>query len=531
MRILLIDDNPDDRALARRALGRELPNLEIAEIADAALLDQALEAGGFEAVITDYHLRWSDGLAVLRRAKERFPDCPVIMFTGTGSEEIAVEAMKSGLDDYVVKTPHHYVRLPTALRSALARAAERRYTASLESRFQTLLDREREARLAAEAASLMKDEFLATLSHELRTPLNAIVGWTRLLKTGSLEGEKLRRAVETIERNAFAQARLIEGLLDISAIVSGKMTLDVRPVDLAPVVEAALESVRPAADAKGIRLEMALDPAPGLVPGDAARLQQVVWNLLSNAVKFTPPGGFVRVELERLDSRVRLGVRDSGIGIDPAFLPSVFEPFRQADSSMTRAQGGLGLGLAIVRRLVELHGGSVGAESGGLGHGAAFTVELPRQTREPERRSPASPMVPESLDRAPDLQGLRVLVVDDEADTRELIAVVLRQRGAEVLPVGSAAETRQVWEGFRPGLLISDIAMAGEDGYELIRWVRRLPPERGGRLPAVAVTAYARSEDRRRALLAGYNLHLSKPFDPDELVAVAASLTDRVSQS
>ncbi len=527
MRILLIDDNPDDRALARRVLERDFPDVETWEAFDPSSLDQALEEDDFDAVVTDYQLRWSDGLEVLRRVKEGTPDCPVIMFTGTGTEEVAVEAMKSGLDDYIVKSPQHYGRLPIAVRSALARAEQRRYTASLESRLQTMLDRERTARAAAEAASLMKDEFLATLSHELRTPLNAIVGWTHLLRSGTLSGEKLQRAVETIERNAYAQARLIDDLLDVSAIVSGKMSLEVRPVELAKVVEAVLEGVRPAADAKGIRLQVALDPDAGPVPGDAARLQQVVWNLLSNAVKFTPVGGRVRVGLERRGGHARLSVHDSGVGIEPDFLPHVFEPFRQADSGTTRAQGGLGLGLAIVRRLVELHGGSARAESDGPGQGATFVVDLPLLAGEPERRTPEAPQVEEG-NGAPDLAGLRVLVVDDEPDSRDLMAVALEEKGAEVMAVDSAVRARGAFDGFRPDVLVSDIAMAEQDGYDLIRWVRDLPPERGGAVPAAAVTAYARSEDRRRALLAGFNMHLSKPFDPGELLAVVASLGGRV---
>jgi CheY-like chemotaxis protein len=337
----------------------------------------------------------------------------------------------------------------------------------------------------------------------------------------------LRRAVETIERNAYAQARLIEDLLDVSAIVSGKMNLEIRPTELDAVIEAALEAVRPAAEAKGIRLEVELDPRAGPVPGDPARLQQVVWNLLLNAVKFTPSGGRVRVGLERRGAGVRLTVSDNGIGIAPDFLSSVFEPFRQADGGTTRAQGGLGLGLSIVRRVVELHGGSVAAESGGLGQGATFHVDLPVQAPESERREVPQLVEVGEEPEAPGLSGLRVLVVDDEADTRELIALVLEERGAEVLAVGSAPEARAAFDGFRPDVLVSDIAMTGEDGYQLIHWVRSRPPERGGGIPAAAITAYARSEDRRRTLLAGFDIQVSKPFDPGELLAVVASLDRR----
>jgi signal transduction histidine kinase len=531
MRVLLIDDNPDDRSLALRVLEKQIPGLEAEEIPDPRALDQALERGGFDAVITDYQLLWTDGLTVLRRVKDLYPECPVVMFTGTGTEEVAVEAMKSGLDDYIVKKPSHYVRLPAALRSALARRNERRYTAGLEARLQSLLDQERAAREAAEAASLVKDEFLATLSHELRTPLNAIIGWTRLLRGGSLSPEKIRRAVETIERNALAQSRLIEDLLDVSAIVSGKMSLEIQPMDLAPVIEAALEAARPAAEAKGIQLEREIDPEAGPVPGDPGRLQQVVWNLLSNAVKFTPSGGLVRVALERRGSDVALTVSDTGVGIPPDFLAAVFEPFRQADSGTTRVHGGLGLGLAIVRRLVELHGGAVTVASEGPGRGASFTVRLPLQPRELERRAPGagSPAArQDGLDCHPDLTDLRVLVVDDEADALELMTAVLEECGARVLAAHSVAEAREIFGSDRPDVLVSDIAMRGADGYELIRRVRELPPERGGKTPAVAVSAYARAEDRRRAFLAGFNLHLAKPYDPNELLTVVASLGGRL---
>ena len=525
MRIVLIDDNPDDRALARRVLERDFPDLEAVEIADPPGLERILAGDGYDAVITDFRLRWTDGISILRAIRDRDPDLPVVMFTGTGTEETVVEAMKSGLDDYVVKNAHHFVRLPAALRSAMARSADRRAARQAGEEMALLLERERTAREAAEAASLMKDEFLATLSHELRTPLNAIVGWAALMRTGTLHGERLEQALESIARNARAQARLIDDLLDVSAIISGKMSLQTRPVDMAAVIEAALDAVRPAAVAKGIRLEADLDRSTPPVSGDPDRLQQVVWNLLSNGVKFTPEEGTVRVRLGLVGGQARIEVQDTGPGIDEGFLPHVFEPFRQADGSITRNHGGLGLGLAIVRRLVELHGGSVRAAND-HGSGAAFEVRLPLRSAEVERRArePLQPGVPVGLECPPNVPSLKILVVDDEEDARNLTLTLLERCGARVRAVASAAEAIRELRDFKPDVLLSDIAMPGEDGYDLIRRIRALPPAEGGRIPAAALTAHARAEDRRRTLLAGFNLHVPKPVDPEELLAVVASL-------
>jgi signal transduction histidine kinase len=374
IRLLLIDDNPDDRVLAIRSLERELKELQIREVLDNPGLELALDEDAFDAVVTDYQLRWSDGLTVLHQVRARYPHTPVVMFTNTGSEEIAVTAMKAGLDDYVVKTPRHFDRLPYALLSALRRR-------ELERERARLLEREREAREVAEAAGVLKDEFLATLSHELRTPLNAIAGWAGLLRSGALDGERLTQAIESIERNSRVLTRMVDDLLDVSAVISGKMSLKVQPLDPAGVVTDALEAIRPAAEARSIRIDANLSPEAGTVKADPDRLRQVVWNLLSNAVRFTPPGGRVSVRLEGQDGTAHLAVSDTGQGIDPTFLPYVFEPFRQADGSITRLHGGLGLGLAIVRRLVELHGGTVRAQSPGLGQGATFIVDLPAARR------------------------------------------------------------------------------------------------------------------------------------------------------
>ena len=393
----------------------------------------------------------------------------------------------------------------------------------------SLLAEAQRARREAEAANRTKDEFLATLSHELRTPLTSIVGWTKMLRSGQLDPETTARAIETIDRNARAQSQLISDILDISRIVSGKLRLNVRPVDLTPVVEAALDTVRPSAEAKGIRVQAVLDPAAGPVSGDADRLQQVVWNLLANAIKFTPRHGRVQVRLARIDSHVELRVEDTGVGIAPEFVPHVFELFRQRDGSPSRQHGGLGLGLALVKHLVELHGGSVECASPGEGLGAVFSVKLPLMiaaTREPAGVHPTAE-TGAPVPAPPSLEGVSVLVVDDDPDARQLISLLLEERGARVVAVGSATEALAALESEHPDVLLSDIEMPGQDGYMLIRTIRSLPPARGGRIPAAALTAYARTEDRMQALLAGFHLHLPKPVQPAELAAVVASLAGR----
>ena len=398
-----------------------------------------------------------------------------------------------------------------------------------------LLKREKAARKQAEEASRAKDEFLGMLSHELRTPLNAILGWTSMLTRQKLDEDMFNRATDTIDRNARLQARLIEDMLDVSRIISGKLRLETQPVDLTTVINAAVDTVRSAADAKEIRLEAVLAYGAGLVLGDPVRLQQVVWNLLTNAIKFTPKGGQARAQLQRIDSYFELTVSDTGPGIDEAFLPYVFDRFRQADSTAARRHGGLGLGLAIVRHLVELHGGTVKVDNRAEGHGAVFTVVLPVMVL----RKPTGPLAMESeraysnvSETAPiyspqALEGLRVMVVDDEADARELLREMLEQYGAEVKTSSSSGEALEMLKQYKPDVLVSDIGMPGEDGYELIKKVRALEPERGGRVPAVALTAYARAEDRIRALTAGYNMHVPKPVEPTELLIVIARLSGR----
>jgi signal transduction histidine kinase/DNA-binding response OmpR family regulator len=383
-------------------------------------------------------------------------------------------------------------------------------------------------RATAEQASRAKDEFLSTLSHELRTPLNAIIGWATLLRQGNLSPERIPRALETVERNAYAQARLIDDMLDLSRIEQGKLVLSVGPLEMVRVVEAAIEAVRPAADAKGVRLQPVLDSHATIV-GDADRLQQVVWNLLSNAIKFTPKEGRVMVRLRREHSFVEIAVADNGQGISGDFLPFVFDRFRQADPTFTRTTGGLGLGLAIVRSLVELHGGTVSAESDGTGHGATFVVRLPTAPLRAEQ-APMPEAVPQgaphgkSFECPAELKGLRVLVVDDEPETRDLLSYVIEQCDAQVQTAADAMTALHALASQRFDVLISDIGMPVMDGYALIQRVRALPADRGGSLPALSLTAYARSEDRTRALRAGFNMHLAKPIDPSELLVVLAAM-------
>ncbi len=383
----------------------------------------------------------------------------------------------------------------------------------------------------SERVSRVKDEFLATLSHELRTPLNAILGWAHMLVTGRLDRGKQIAAANAILRNAQAQSRLVNDVLDVSRIVSGKLHLHVTPVDMAAVASAALDMIRPAADAKNIGVSTAFVAHP-IVVGDADRLQQIAWNLLSNAVKFTPKGGRVDVRLDQKDSHIVLTVSDNGIGIDPAFLPHLFERFRQADSSTTRQHGGLGLGLAVVRHMAELHGGTVDAWSAGRNQGTTFRVILPVRAVavsdiEPGSASGAHDLRPAIEQGEPALDGTRVLVVDDEADAREMLQAALTQFGAQVRTAAGSREAYELIEQWHPDVLAADIGMPGEDGYSLIRHVRDLPREHGGSVPAIAVTAYAQEDDRERALSAGFQEHLPKPVDPRELAVAVSELVKK----
>jgi signal transduction histidine kinase/CheY-like chemotaxis protein len=389
----------------------------------------------------------------------------------------------------------------------------------------------RESLSEVEAASQLKDEFLATVSHELRNPLAPILTWTQLLRSGTLDEAKTRRALEVIERNVTSQAQLIDDLVDVSRVVSGKFRLDVRPLDLVPVIRAAAEAQVPASDAKQIRLHLVLDERAGPISGDSERLQQVMWNLISNAIKFTPKGGRVQVVLQRSESHVEVGVSDNGIGIEADFLPHIFEPFQQGTGGSMRRHGGLGLGLSIVRHIVELHGGEITAFSEGLNRGSKFTVKFPLLATagvvgEPVRRHPIARDTLSDI-RLARLDGIRVLVVDDEPSASEALHELFVSCGAEARLAGSASEAFTVFESWRPDVLVSDIAMPGEDGYSLIRKIRLLSALKGGLTPALALTAYAKIEDRVTILAAGFQMYLSKPADPNELVAVVGSLMKR----
>jgi PAS domain S-box-containing protein len=434
-----------------------------------------------------------------------------------GSEfpvELAVTPLREG--EYI--TFHAFIRDITESKRA-------------EAEREGLLADTEHARDQAEAASQAKDQFLATLSHELRTPLTAIVGWVYLLRSGQLEPETIARGLQTIERNAMLQAQLVSDILDMSRIMAARFRLVVRPVDLTPLLAAAIDSLMPAARAKGLRVQPVLDPSAGPVLGDPDRLQQVFWNLLSNAIKFTAEGGRVQVKLAVVDGSAEVTVEDDGVGIPADFVPHVFELFRQRDSSNTRAHGGLGLGLSVVRHLVELHGGTVVAESPGEGRGATFTVRLPllKAAEQPVPRSSAE-VPPDVAPPAPDLpslEGVTVLVVDSGQGVREVVTDVLRRSGARVETAASSQEALDVLLHVRPDMLLTEIDLPDESGYALLRKVRSLPEDGGGRIPAAVLTTHSRVEDRVEALLGGFQMHLAKPVQPVELVAVVANLVGR----
>jgi signal transduction histidine kinase/ActR/RegA family two-component response regulator len=422
------------------------------------------------------------------------------------------------------------IRLQQKARSLEAEIAERK---EAEERLRVALVQEQRARAEAEHASRLKDEFLATASHELRTPLTAIIGWTHMLRHGHLNEANAARALETIERNAKSQAQLVEDILDVSRVITGKLRLNIEAVDVASVINAAIDSVQLAADAKNIQLKVTLDPSARHVSGDASRLQQVVWNLLSNAIKFTPARGRIEVRLEREGANAQLKVSDTGCGFGSDFLPYIFDRFRQADGSTTRRHGGLGLGLSIVRHLVELHGGTVSAESPGTGGGATFTIELPLavaghdartdSNNTSERYSWRTGEASALIESRPSLAGVRVLLVDDAADSLNTLNAILTGYGATVQTATSAAGALEVLRWYKPSVLVSDLAMPSEDGYALIRKVRA-QETRGEQIPAIALTAYVRIEDRTRALSAGFNMFVPKPVDPNELINAILNL-------
>ncbi|MFP4007337.1 MAG: response regulator [Spirulinaceae cyanobacterium] len=631
LQLLLIDDNPDDRLLVLRELSREFSDFRTQEIKNARDFNQALEKGDFNLVITDYQLCWTNGLEILHAIKDRYPNCPIIMFTGTGSEEIAVQAMKAGLDDYVIKSPSHYIRLASAVRLVWERSQQRLaleeseqryrrlfegvpvglYRVSVEGEFldanhalvqmlgydsktqlldqarlehhlstaarekwesklqnqqmvkdletqlkrqdQTLiwvrhsaraiddrenhqllyyegaieditaqkkaeaersklLNSEREARASAESANRIKDEFLATLSHELRTPLNAMLGWMQLLRNGDLGIKQTQRALEIVERNAKAQAQLIEDLLDVSRIIRGKITLKAHSLPLKNAVGAALDTVSLAAEAKNIKIITDYQDRDKQVYGDPERLQQVIWNLLVNAVKFTPEGGTVTIKLRADRENAILSISDTGVGIDPDIVPYLFDRFRQAEGSNRRKHGGLGLGLAIVRHLVELHGGTIAAASGGLNKGSTFTLTVPL-LKGISLQDDTNTEEPLNLPKADILAGVKVLLVEDNQDTREFLALMLEDYGAIATVASSAREALQLYTEQSPDIIVSDIGMPEVNGYDLIQILRDRSPNGKLPIPAIALTAYARQEDVNQALEAGFVAHLPKPIN------------------
>lgn len=535
--VWILDDSPMEAAMARRALAHVF---EVVLFSDGShLIEQAATGTLPDVLVLDVQLPGMSGIEVCRFLRSRYDEStlPILMLTVYGHKSDLVEGLAAGANDYVSKpydAPELLARVSTLARVKLAHSAARRLEAQREELLQreqnarheiaVSLTNERAARMDAEAANRAKDGFLAMVSHELRTPLSAILGWTKLLRTGSLTPEKHERALETIERNALAQTQLIEDLLDMSRIIGGKLLLQHEAVELTTVINLSLEAVRPAADAKQIRIEARLDPKGARVAGDPVRLQQVVWNLLANAIKFTPEKGSIVLSLGG-NERAEVGVSDSGRGIDPSYVPHVFDRFSQGVDTVHRSRSGLGLGLAIVKHIVELHGGTVSAESPGRGRGATFRVHLPRLRSEANVHATRGPGRSDSRVGPSDrLAGLRVLIVDDDADARDLLALVVKRDGAEALLAHSASEGYEMVQSARPDVIVSDIGMPGEDGYDLLRWVRALSADTGGETPAIALTAFAQPSDQKLALEAGFNAYFSKPADPTEIAVSIATL-------
>jgi signal transduction histidine kinase len=528
-RILLADDNTDMREYLKRLLATKY---DVEAVADGESALAAMGGAKFDLVLSDVMMPKLDGFGLLKalRVDEKTRTIPVILLSARAGEESRVEGMGAGADDYLIK--------PFSARELMARVEAhlnlQRVRRESEEAVLQLMAREQHARKSAEVANRVKDDFLAMLSHELRTPLNAIFGWTHLLKTGKLNELDRARGISIIQRNAEAQRAIIDELLDISRIVTGKLQLEPKPVELVGVIEAAIDAVRPAAEAKRIQIVTALDPHAGLVMGEAVRLQQVVWNLLSNAVKFTPPEGRVEVELKVVGPQLEIVIRDTGEGIEQEFLPYIFERFRQADTSAKRMHGGLGLGLSIVSSLVAMHKGSVRAESAGKGKGTTFIVTMPLFT-ELLRQSETSAAAAGKWEQngsgeltADVLSGLKVLTVDDQQDTRELITLALGRYGAEVRTSDSASMALKMIADWKPDVVVSDIGLPEMDGYDFMRRLRELEGD-GERIPAIAVTGYAGAVDESKALNAGYALHLSKPIELNELAKAIARVSRRVS--
>lgn len=523
--ILLVEDDEDDYLLARQRLrgiyGAGL-QLEWADSYEKGL--HALQSGTHDVCLLDYRLGPHDGLELLSQAPANGYNAPIILMTGQAAHDIDVEAMRAGAADYLVKGQVDASLLERAIRYAIQQKR------SEAERLQLI--REQAARQQAEEASRLKDEFLAVVSHELKTPLHAIKGWAELLRDQALTPEETRRAIEAIARNARAQQQIIDDLLDVSRIISGKLRLDLRPVSLSSIIHAAVETVRQSAENKELQLTVQVQTLAAPVIGDTNRLQQIIWNLLTNAIKFTPAGGQIKVQATQTGAYAEVVIQDSGQGIAPVFLPHVFDPFRQEDAKPSRKQSGLGLGLSIVRQLVEMHGGTINAYSDGLDQGARFTIRLPL-AGDPLNQTAENQLYPNhfktqdaALQRA--LHGLRALVVDDELDSSELLQSILLLNGVEVRTANNAEAALALLQEWQPDIIISDIGMPKIDGYELIRRVRALDISQGGQIPAVALTAYARTTDQLRALAAGFQMHIAKPIEPVELLTVIASLSGKM---
>ena len=535
-RILLADDNADMREYVRRLLAT---NYEVEAVADGEIALEVASKQNIDLVLSDVMMPKLDGFGLLKalRATQSTRTIPVILLSARAGEESRVEGMNAGADDYLVK--------PFSARELFARVEAhlnlQRLRRETEEAVLQLMAQEQKARANAEMANRIKDEFLAMLSHELRTPLNAIVGWIHLLKNSKLSENDRERGIDVIDRNAAAQRAIIEELLDVSRIVTGKLKLEAQPVELAGIINSAIDAVSPAAEAKEIQIVKSIDPNAGLILGEAVRLQQVVWNVLSNAVKFTPKEGRIDVELRVAGKNLQIVISDTGEGIEPEFLPHIFERFRQADSSSRRTHGGLGLGLSIVRSLVEMHGGDIQAASEGRGKGSTFIVTLPVMAlADAEEATAGSADIDAQLlssrwkgsadnapaaDLKPDLlQGVKVLTVDDQQDTRELIVVALSRYGAEVRTSDSASTALEIIREWRPHVVVSDIGLPEMDGYDFMRQLRELE---GESIPAIAVTGYAGVVDESKALNAGYAVHLSKPIELSELAVAVAKLSRR----
>lgn len=537
---LQLEDDDRDAELVEARLQADGLDFELVRTQDERGFRRGLARRDLDAILSDFALPGYDGLRALDAAREALPDVPFVFVSGAIGEERAIETLRRGATDYVLKD--RLDRLAPALLRAVAEANDRRLLREAQAERERLLAAERNAREIAESANRMKDEFLAIVSHELRTPLNAIVGWAALLGDGiGVDQATLVRGLSTIQRNAHMQARLIEDLLDISRIVTGKLELRRSLTSVEAVTRAVVDALRPAAEARDVLLVVEIGEETSTLFADPDRLEQIIWNLVWNGVKFMPPrGGVVRVATTRAGSDVRITVSDSGRGIAPELLPFVFERFRQGDGRVTRAHGGLGLGLAIVRHLVELHGGTIAVESPGLGAGATFTIELPGC--EPEHaplpeghaltKANGSPRPPAIRGANLPLRGVRVLVVEDEPDARELVREVLLSAGAVVTECGSVLDAVRQLAASSPDVVISDIGMPQMDGYSLLRRVRASADPAIARLPAIALTAYASEADRRETEAAGYDRHLAKPVQPRALVdAVAKLVAERISHA